>query len=298
VSGVRRRLRRCLTGAPRRQARTERASPRVRSPSPGVVSTSRRCVRIVERPRRTFERRRRCPVPPRVTTHRPPVPRRPGFMPRGRAPPEFLASFRRPGHARSRAPGSCSLRFGAPRRRHRIGPRMRRTVRVRHGSAHGVSTPSAASWLDLASDRPPRGSRLTAPIAPSGLRLPSELSLRVGRAPLVEAAGSPVVRPGRSPVRRARSCHPRFHRLGRRSGVGPRRILRELGAPFQRRLAAPPPGHPGPRTPGSPRPGRSVDFEAFFPTASPFASATTVSRRAGGRCSPGRSRPSRALLPP
>jgi hypothetical protein len=54
-----------------------------------------------------------------------------------------------------------------------------------------------------------------------------------------------------------------LHRLGRRSGVVPGRILPRLEAPFQR-LAAPP-GHPGPRTPGSPRPGRSVDFEALFP---------------------------------
>lgn len=67
-----------------------------------------------------------------------------------------------------------------------------------------------------------------------------------------------------------------FTRLGRRSGVVPCRILRELGAPFQRHLAMPPPGHPGPRTPGSPRPGRSVGFEAFLPTASPFTSLSTV----------------------
>jgi hypothetical protein len=64
-----------------------------------------------------------------------------------------------------------------------------------------------------------------------------------------------------------------LHRLGRRSGVVPGRILPRLEAPFQRRSSrnlaaarlATPPGHPGPRTPDSPRSGRSVDFEAFFP---------------------------------
>jgi hypothetical protein len=102
-----------------------------------------------------------------------------------------------------------------------------------------------------------------------------------------------------------------LHRLGRRSGVVPGRILPELEAPFRRHSShslatarlAPPPGHPGPRTPDSPRSGRSVDFEAFFPARirshHATVSITCVTGLArGGRCSPGRPRPSRALLPP
>jgi hypothetical protein len=96
-----------------------------------------------------------------------------------------------------------------------------------------------------------------------------------------------------------------LHRLGRRSGVVPGRILPRLEAPFQRRSShnlaaarlATPPGHPGPRTPDPPRSGRSVDFEAFFPARIPFTPRDGHPSR-GGRCSPGRPRPSRALLPP
>jgi len=85
----------------------------------------------------------------------------------------------------------------------------------------GSLAPSAASWLDRASGGLGVASRLRVSTAPSGLRLPSERSLRVGRAPLVGAAGSLVVLPDRDlVVRRAVSCHPRFHRPGRRSGVG------------------------------------------------------------------------------
>lgn len=98
-----------------------------------------------------------------------------------------------------------------------------------------------------------------------------------------------------------------LHRLGRRSGVVPGQILSELEAPFQPRsprcLAAPrlaePPGHPGPRTPDSPRSGRSVDFEAFFPARvrSHRASVTLTGVARGGRCSPGRSSPLQSLAP-
>jgi len=111
---------------------------------------------------------------------------------------------------------------------------MRRTVRVRHGSAHGVSTPSAASWLDRASGPCRVALAALRGIAPSGLSslqsLPFAWVARPSSRPLAPLPFVLVV----LPVRRARSCHPRFHRLGRRSGVVPRRILRELGAPFQR----------------------------------------------------------------
>jgi len=99
-----------------------------------------------------------------------------------------------------------------------------------------------------------------------------------------------------------------LHRLGRRSGVVPGQILSELEAPFQPRsprcLAAPrlaePPGHPGPRTPDSPRSGRSVDFEAFFPARVRSHRASSPSRvvRAEAGALLGVPRPSRALLPP
>lgn len=81
-----------------------------------------------------------------------------------------------------------------------------------------------------------------------------------------------------------------LHRLGRRSGVVPGRILPEargslsaslLAPPTLRQLArlAAPPGHPGPRTPDPPRSGRSVDFGAFFP-ARVRSHRSTVTRRA------------------
>lgn len=100
----------------------------------------------------------------------------------------------------------------------------------------GSLAPSAASWLDRASGGPGRSRSLEAHVstAPSGLRLPSELSLRVGRAPLVGVAGSLAVRPGRSTVRRARSCHPRFHAtrptFGRRASPDPPRARGSLSA--------------------------------------------------------------------
>jgi hypothetical protein len=140
--------------------------------------------------------------------------------------------------------------------------------------------------------------------------------LASGRAPLVGAAGSLAVLPGLTPVRRARSCHPDLHRLGRRSGVVPGRILPWLEAPFQPRSSphlaaerlARPPGHPGPRAPDPPRSGRSVDFGAFFPARVRSQRAATdprVSSRVGdpcgsprtGRCSPGRSSPLQSLAP-
>lgn len=144
---------------------------------------------------------------------------------------------------------------------------MRQTFRVCHGSDPGVSHPHAGFLAPL---------ELAGLLHPAAVRvpLPSERSPRVrSRTP----------RRGRwLPCRSSRSnpgaaCAVlslvAFTRLGRRSGVVPRRILPELEAPFQPRSShslaaarlARPPGHPGPRTPDSPRSGRSVDFEAFFP---------------------------------
>jgi len=85
-----------------------------------------------------------------------------------------------------------------------------------------------------------------------------------------------------------------LHRLGRRSGVVPGRILPEARGSLSASLLAPstttlrrrqktrlaaPPGHPGPRTPDPPRSGRSVDFGAFFP-ARVRSHHATVTRRA------------------
>jgi hypothetical protein len=279
VSGVRRRLRRC----PHRSPTSEGADRARVTARPVPLSWGRQHLEALCADRRAPSSDLRAPPGVYHPASRPTVTQvlaDPGSC----HETEPLQSSSRPSggpHATrsfDRAAGSGSRRFVAPRRRHLIGPRMRRTVRVRHGSALGVSTPSAASWLDRASEpcnqtsQPSCAVRAVRACSPFRASPVLAQGRRVGRGPLVEAAGSLAVRPDRLPVRRARSCHPRFHQLGRRSDVEPRRILRELGAPFQRRLAAPPPGHPGPRTPGSPSPGRSVDFEAFFPTASPCTS--------------------------
>jgi hypothetical protein len=166
----------------------------------------------------------------------------------------------------------------------------------------GFLTPSPASWLRSSS-------RVCfAPLPSLGSALPSERSPRVQVA---HPSSGPLAPSSFFPVRPWCGVRglvaPDLHRLGRRSGVVPGRILSELEAPFQRRSShslatarlAAPPGHPGPRTPDSPRSGRSVDLEAFFPARvrSHHAPIPLGSAR-GGRCSPGRSRPSRALLPP
>jgi hypothetical protein len=163
----------------------------------------------------------------------------------------------------------------ALQRRPSTGPRERQTIRVCHGSDPGVSHP-LAGFLARSSLRV-----CFTPLPSLGSRLPSERSPRdTGRAPLVGAAGSLVVLPGRTPVRRARSCHlwpsPTRATFGRRPWPDPAEARGSLSTPLlasttptlrrrrQTRLATRP-GHPGPRTPDSPRSGRSVDFEAFFP---------------------------------
>jgi len=163
----------------------------------------------------------------------------------------------------------------------------------------GSLAPSAASWLDRASGSlgEPRSLEVHVSTAPSGLRLPSELSLRVGRAPLVGAAGSLAVRPGRFTVRRAGSCHPRFHAtrptFGRRASPDPPRARGSLSA----RLAT--------RLPVTLDLARRAHHVPAVPSASKRSSPPRVRsrrsrrspRRACGRCSPGRSSPLQSLAP-
>jgi len=164
----------------------------------------------------------------------------------------------------------------------------------------GFRTPSPVSWL--------RSSLRVCftPLPSLGSRLPSERSPRVQVAHPSSGSLAPssfVPIPPRCGVRGLVTSG--LHRLGRRSGVVPGRILQRLEAPFQRRSTlrlatarfVTPPGHPGPRTPGSPRPGSFRRPRSFLPCASPFTPRGGRPSR-GGRCSPGRSRPSRALLPP
>jgi hypothetical protein len=146
----------------------------------------------------------------------------------------------------------------------------------------GFLTPSPVSWL--------RSSLRVcfAPLPSLGSALPSERSPRVQVA---HPSSGPLAPSSFFPVRPWCGVRglvaPDLHRLGRRSGVVPGRILSELEAPFQRRSShdlaaarlATPPGHPGPRTPDSPRSGRSVDLEAFFP-ARVRSHHATVTRRA------------------
>lgn len=209
----------------------------------------------------------------------------------------------------SRLPGWPTVWRSAPtsrgsfalRRRPSTGPRMQRP-----GSAgsprfrpRGFSPPRRfPGSIELAG--------LFRPAAVPGLQSPFRaFPSRSGRAPLVGAAGSLAVLPGRTPVRRARSCHPRPSptraTFGRRPWPDPVGARGSLSAPRTDHLAAAASRHLPVtldlRAPDSPRSGRSVDFEAFFP-------ARVRSHRPhphgwrGGRCSPGRPRPSRALLPP
>jgi len=98
----------------------------------------------------------------------------------------------------------------------------------------GSLAPSAASWLDRASGVLGVASRPRVSTAPSGLRLPSELSLRVGRAPLVGVAGSLVVLPDRYLWCGVRCRVTRgFTNQADVRASRPRRFLHELGAPFQ-----------------------------------------------------------------
>jgi len=99
-----------------------------------------------------------------------------------------------------------------------------------------------------------------------------------------------------------------LHRLGRRSGVVPGRILPRARGSLSAPLLAQPCGRTPRETSRSPwtsyagltsvRPFRRL--RSFLPCASPFTprGGHPHGLARGGRCSPGRSRPSRALLPP
>jgi hypothetical protein len=177
---------------------------------------------------------------------------------------------------------------------------MQQTIRVCHGSDPGVSHPLAGflAPLELAG--------LFRPAAVPGLCSPFRaFPSRSGRAPLVGAAGSLVVLPGQTLVRRPRSCRPgpspTRATFGRRPWPDPVGARGSLSAP----LLARPCGRTPRDTSRSPwtsyagltsvRPFRRP--RSVLPCASPFTPRDGHPSR-GGRCSPGRSRPSRALLPP
>jgi len=294
VSSARRVLRRCPHRSPTSGGRGPDARRRALDRPLGVpavpgVPDRSSCALV-----RTFER---CPAtPPSVTIHRLPDPRGPRIMPEG-VPLQSL----------SRLPGWPTVWRSAPTSRGSLalqrhpstGPRMQQTVRVHHGSDPGVSHP-LAGFLARSSSRV-----CFTPLPSLGSRLPSERSPRVQVAhpssgPLAPLSFFPV-----EPRCGARGLVALdLHRLGRRSGVVPGRILSELEAPFQRRarttLRRPP--RDTSRSPWtshagltSVRPFRRL--RSVLPCASPFTPRCSHLRR-GGRCSPGRPRPSRALLPP
>jgi hypothetical protein len=93
----------------------------------------------------------------------------------------------------------------------------------------GFLTPSPVSWLDRA-----RGF-VSPRCRPWALVSLQSVPLASGRAPLVGAAGSLAVRPGRTPVRRARSCHlwpsPTRATFGRRPWPDPAEARGSLSAP-------------------------------------------------------------------
>jgi len=169
----------------------------------------------------------------------------------------------------------------------------------------GFLTPSPASWLDRACGSVSRRCRPWALVSLQSVPLAS------GRVPLVGAAGSLAVLPGRTPVRRARSCHlrpsPTRATFGRRPWPDPVEARGSLSAssvapsppPCGGRSNAPRGASRSPWTPHagltSVRPFRRL--RSFLPCASPFTPHHGHPWR-GGRCSPGRPRPSRALLPP
>ena len=163
----------------------------------------------------------------------------------------------------------------------------------------GFLTPSPVSWL--------RSSLRVccAPLPSLGSFSLQSVPLASGRAPLVGAAGSLAVLPGRTPVRRTRSCHlrpsPTRATFGRRPWPDPAEARGSLSASRRApscdgslRYASRSPwtSHAGLTSARSFRRLRSV-----LPCASPFTPRDGHPSR-GGRCSPGRSRPSRALLPP
>jgi hypothetical protein len=194
----------------------------------------------------------------------------------------------------SRLPGWPTVWRSAPASRGSLalqrhpstGPRMRqpRFRRVTTVPTPGFLTPSPVSWLDRACGFVSPRCR---PWALSPFRaFPSRQVAHPSSGPLAPLPFVPV----------EPRCGERglvtsgLHRLGRRSGVVPGRILPRLEAPFQRRSSrnlaaarlATPPGHPGPRTPDSPRSGRSVDFEAFFPARIRSHHATVTRRVEAG----------------
>jgi len=257
-------------------------------------------MRIVERSRRTFERRRRSLAP--ATRHDPPSPvssqtRDHVLRPSPSRVPRVLPAARA---CAVSALGSGSLRFVALRRRHSIGPRIRRTVRVRRGSAHGVLSPPR---------RLPGSIKLAAASARTSRLPPHHRAVRASspfRA--FPSRGSRTPRRGRwlpcrssrpiPLVRRALPCHPRFHQPGRRSGVGTSPVPPRARGSLSARLAT--------RLPVTLDLARRAHHVPAVPSTSKRSSPPRVRsrrsrrspRRACGRCSPGRSRPSRALLPP
>jgi len=152
VSSARRSRAGVLTGALRRKSADR---PRVTA-QPIALSWGfrrpRSCMPFVERSRRTSSATRR-PTLMGAARHDQPSPGafRTRSFPRRLAPPEFLASSRLADSRSAPAPrGLLALR-----RRHSTGPRMRRTVRVRHGSAPGVSHP-LSGFLARSGLRPSR----------------------------------------------------------------------------------------------------------------------------------------------
>jgi hypothetical protein len=218
-------------------------------------------------------------------------------MPEGEAPPKSLAISRlaAPFGGRLRLP-EVPLPFDdVPR----SGPVCSRPSGSATVPTPGFLTPSPASWL--------RSSLRVcfAPLPSLGSALPSERSPRVQVA---HPSSGPLAPSSFFPVRPWCGVRglvaPDLHRLGRRSGVVPGRILSELEAPFQRhaRTTLRRPPRDTSRSPWtsyagltSVRPFRRP--RSVLPCASPFTPRDGRPSR-GGRCSPGRSRPSRALLPP
>jgi len=192
---------------------------------------------------------------------------------------------------------------------------MRRTVRVRHGSALGVSTPSAASWLDRASepcnhraDRTPVGvqsAELRGPRRPGLFSLQSLPCVGTG-----SSRGSRASRRGRwLPCRSSRpssgaarqvvspAVSPTRPTFGRRASPDPPRARGSLSAaPRGSASRSPWTSHTGLTESRSFRRLRSVLPHRESVHVARCLSSDRPPR--AGRRSPGRSRPSRALLPP